>query len=86
MTTSAAGVKRIYLFFSYRGLESGVAWTRVLYRNGAPLQGSSLLWSLDGEGSSYFFFGSDEGYPAGKYRVEIRLGETVVNLFEFVVE
>jgi hypothetical protein len=86
MTKFSAGVKRIYLFFSYRGMASGVAWSRVLYRNGAALQGSSLLWSLDAEGSSYFFFGSDEGYTAGQYRVEIRLGDTVVSQFDFVVE
>ncbi len=85
VTTFQAGIRRIYLFFSYRGMESGVAWSRLLYRNGALLQGSSLLWSLDAEGSSYFYFGSDDGYAAGQYTVEIRLGDTVVSQFEFTV-
>lgn len=80
-----AGTQRIYLFISYRNMADGVAWSRVLYRNGAALQGSTLLWSMGREGSSYFFFGSDEGYPAGDYRVELMLGEDTVSGFDFRV-
>jgi outer membrane biosynthesis protein TonB len=80
-----AGTRRIYLFFSFRNMADGAAWSRILYRDGAPLQGSTLLWSMGGEGSSYFFFGSDEGYPPGNYRVELRLGDKVASEFEFRV-
>jgi hypothetical protein len=79
------GTTRIYLFISYRNMANGVAWSRVLYRDGAALQGSTLLWSMGAEGSSYFFFGSDEGYPAGDYRVELTLGDETSSTFEFRV-
>ena len=66
-------------------MEDGVAWSRILYRDGAPLQGSTLLWSMGGEGSSYFFFGSDTGYLPGDYRVELRLGDVVTSEYTFRV-
>ena len=84
-TEFPAGIGRIYLFISFRNMEDGVAWSRILYRDGAPLQGSTLLWSMGAEGSSYFFFGSDEGYPLGDYRVELRLGDETTSEFEFRV-
>ena len=84
-TEFPAGTARIYLFISFRNMEDGVAWSRVLYRDGAALQGSTLLWSMGAEGSSYFFFGSDEGYPPGEYRVELRLGDETTSEFEFTV-
>lgn len=80
-----AGTKRIYLFFSYRNMTDGVVWSRVLYRNGAMLQGGTLLWGMGQQGSSYFFFGSDEGYLPGDYRVELLIGADVVSEFEFRV-
>lgn len=84
-TEFSAGVRRIYLFISYRAMEDGVAWSRVLYRDGALFQGSTLLWSLGAEGASYFFFGYDEGYPPGEYRAALLLGDRVVSEFEFRV-
>lgn len=84
-TEFPTGTARIYLFISFRNMQDGVAWSRILYRDGAPLQGSTLLWSMGAEGSSYFFFGSDSGYPPGSYRVELRLGDKTASEFEFSV-
>lgn len=78
-----AGTTRIYLFISFRNMQNGVSWSRVLYRDGAALQGGTLLWSMGEEGSSYFFFGSDQGYPVGDYRVELSLDDKVTSEFEF---
>lgn len=84
-TAFDVGTRRIYLFFTFRDMEDGVAWTRILYREGAPLQGSTLLWSLGEEGSSYFFFGNADGYPAGHYDVQFLLGDDVMSEFSFDV-
>lgn len=80
-----AGIRRIYFFFSYRNLDNGVEWSRILYRDGTPVQGSNFLWSLGEEGSSYFFFGNPDGYAPGTYRVELRLGTQVASEFEFSI-
>ena len=66
-----AGVKRIYFFINFAHMENGVAWSRVLYRDGSAVQGNTLLWSLGSDGSSYFFFGDEAGYSSGNYEVRI---------------
>ena len=78
-----AGVQRIYLFIDFQQMDDGVGWSRVLFRDGVPIQGQSYLWSLDEEGSSYFFFGSDEGYPPGEYEVRLLLGDNQVSQYAF---
>jgi hypothetical protein len=80
-----AGVQRIYLFIDFQRMDDGVSWSRVLFRDGVPIQGQSYLWSLGEEGSSYFFFGSDEGYPAGEYEARLFLSDTTVSQFTFSI-
>ncbi len=81
----AAGLERIYLFFDYRDMDTGVVWSRVLYRDGQAVQGQAYLWSQDQDGTSYFFFGNHEGYPAGEYEVRLYLGETEASRFAFTI-
>jgi hypothetical protein len=81
-----AGMKRVYLFISFENMENGVAWSRVLYRDGVPVQGNTLLWSLGESGSSYFFFGSQDGYPAGEYEVRLFVGEEEASRTAFRIE
>ncbi len=49
-----AGVKRIYFFINFAHMENGVAWSRVLYRDGVAVQGNTLLWSLGSEWQQLF--------------------------------
>lgn len=84
-TTFEQGIRRIYLFVSFRNMDSGVAWSRVLYRNDQPVQGQAYLWSQGETGSSFFFFGNDDGYPPGDYEVRLYLGDEEVNRFEFTI-
>lgn len=78
-----AGIRRIYILFNYRQMQSGVYWTRILYRDGQPIQGQSYLWSLGASGSTYFFFGNESGYPSGDYEVRLFLGAKEVSRFAF---
>ncbi len=80
-----AGVQRIYLFIDFQRMDDGVSWSRVLFRDGVPIQGQSYLWSLGEEGSSYFFFGSDEGYPPGEYEARLFLSDTTISQFKFSI-
>lgn len=81
-----AGVDRLYFFIIYRDMTDGAAWSRVLYRDGVPIQGQAYLWSLGAEGASFFFFGSADGYAPGSYEVRMFLGEREISRFPFTVE
>ncbi len=80
-----AGVKRIYFFINFAHMENGVAWSRVLYRDGIAVQGNTLLWSLGSDGSSYFFFGDEAGYTPGTYEVRIFVDDQPVSQLQIDV-
>jgi hypothetical protein len=77
--------KRIYLFLKFHDMTPGVTWTRVLYRDDTPIQGQTYSWSMEGSGTSYFFFGSADGYPAGQYKVKIFLGSFEISHFVYIL-
>lgn len=79
------GIERIYLWYNYRDMDDGVVWSRVLYRDGVPVQGANYLWSLDSEGSHFFFFGNDDGYPPGSYEARLFIGENEVSRITFTI-
>ena len=66
-------------------MENGVAWSRVLYRDGVAVQGNTLLWSLGSDGSSYFFFGDEAGYTPGAYEVRLFVGDQEVSQLQIEV-
>jgi hypothetical protein len=70
-----AGVRQIYVLFRFEGMDNGVVWSRVLYREGVPIQGQSYLWALGEKGSSAFSWEDTDGYTAGEYEVRLFLGE-----------
>lgn len=80
-----AGVKRIYLYIAFEQMENDVAWSRVLYVNGTPVQGSTQLWTQGAAGKGSFFFGNPDGYAAGSYEVRLFLGDKPVSQYRFVV-
>jgi hypothetical protein len=85
-TAFAAGIRRIYLFMSFEHMTNGVAWSRVLLRDGVAVQGNTLLWSLGSDGNSYFFFGKDDGYAAGSYEARLFIGDHEVTSLHFDVQ
>jgi hypothetical protein len=84
-TEFAVGIERIYFFVQFDNMENGVAWTRILYREGIPIQGQSYRWSLGESGESYFFFGDADGYLPGSYEARIFIGEDEASRFSFTV-
>lgn len=81
-----AGLKRIYVFISYRSMNDGAVWSRVLYRDGLPVQGQAYLWSQGASGQSLFFFGNDAGYAQGEYEVRLYLGDEEASRFAFTIQ
>ncbi len=82
----AAGTRRIYLFMSFDHMVNGVAWSRVLLRDGVAVQGNTLLWGEGSAGSSYFFFGKDDGYEPGAYEVRLFIGDQEATRLQFTVQ
>jgi hypothetical protein len=80
-----AGLKRVYLFITFENMDNGVAWSRVLYRDGIPVQGQAYLWSMGAEGTSFFFFGNEDGYALGEYQVRLYIGSDEISRFSFRV-
>jgi hypothetical protein len=84
-TEFAAGIERIYFFVRFDNMENGVTWTRVLLREGVPIQGQSYRWGLGESGESYFFFGDASGYPPGNYEARIFISTEEASRLGFVV-
>jgi hypothetical protein len=82
----SAGIRRIYMFISYRDMRDMTVWSRVLYRDGVPVQGRAYLWTLGEEGSSFFFFGNENGFSSGNYEARLFLGDEEVSSFAFQIE
>lgn len=79
------GSTRIFFFFNYSQMDNGLAWSRILYREGVPVQGQSYQWSMGESGSAYFFFGDQNGYPPGQYEVRLFLGADETSHLTFTV-
>ncbi len=80
-----AGIQRLYFQMDYRIMDAGIGWSRILFYEGVPVQGQSYLWSLDENGSTIFFFGDENGYPAGDYEIRLFIGQEVVSTFAFTL-
>ena len=82
-----AGTTRIYLFVEFTGMAQGVLWRRELYRGGQKIDGNSYLWGLETDGTGYFFFGDDSGFPPGDYEIRLYIGSNPdpVNIATFTI-
>ena len=70
-----AGITRIYLFVEFLGMEEGLLWKRQLYHEDTLVDGGAYLWGLENAGTTYFFFGDDGGFEAGRYEIRLYLGD-----------
>jgi hypothetical protein len=84
-TTFESGIRRIYFFFTFEGMDDGVAWTHLLYLDELPVQGRNALWNLGGAGEGFFFIGLDEGFPPGEYELQLIAGNKEPSRLRFTV-
>jgi hypothetical protein len=81
-----AGITRIYFWITYSAMTDGAAWTRLLLRDGEPIQGGGYLWSGGETGTAAYFFGDAEGFPPGEYTLRLLLADQPVSEMVFIVE
>lgn len=73
-----AGITRLYFWVAYRGMVDGVAWERLLLRDGRVIQGGAYLWNGGAEGTALYFFGDAEGFTPGEYEIRLAFSGVTV--------
>lgn len=73
-----AGITRLYFWVAYRGMVDGVAWERLLLRDGRVIQGGAYLWNGGAEGTALHFFGDAEGFAPGEYEIRLAFSGVTV--------
>lgn len=77
-TTFPVGIPRIYIWMEYDDMADGLSWSRVLLINGEVVRSESELWDGGTEGTTYYWFEAQGGWPAGRYEVQVYIGERLV--------
>ena len=83
-----AGIRTIYLFFAYRNMAPGTAWSHVWLWDNRELGRTDEKWPDDygATGTAYRFFNVQKGYQPGAYQVRLLVNNQVVASASFVVE
>jgi hypothetical protein len=93
-----SGDYRLYFFFEYQGMATGVTWTYGWYREGEYIEGNTCLWGVDMEtevgpcpriggsaGSNYLYFRMPGGYEPGTYEVHVWIEERFQIVAQFTI-
>lgn len=86
-TAFIAGTRRIYFFVLFDDMAAGVQWRRELYRDDELVDQSRYQWGKENAGTTYFFFGNNEGFAPGDYEIRLYIGESdePISASEFTV-
>ncbi len=86
-TEFAAGSHAIYLFFSYSGMENGVARTFAWYKDGEfwPRCSSYGLWDWGARGATHFYCRPSDGWEPGEYEIRVFVEFRLQGIARFVV-
>lgn len=80
-----AGDHYVYLFFSYRGMSEGVAWTFAVYRERELLDSFTQLWPWGPEGRTYIYYKPPEGYRPGVYEMRLFIEDRLQGIAQFTI-
>lgn len=78
-TSFPVGTPRIYYWVSFSNMENGLSWSRVLLLNGTVVRSESESWERGTEGTAYYWFDAQGGWPAGSYEVQFYLGDRLAD-------
>jgi hypothetical protein len=85
------GDHRVYLFFTYEGMQNGVATTFAWYKNGELLDSDTWAWGLAegrewGEaGRTYYYYKPPEGWEPGDHQVHVFIETRLQGTAQFVI-
>ena len=81
-----APVDTIYVFIRYRGMDDNLPWTVRLTRNGEVMQEQSAVWRLGQRGQDFFPLEHEQGFPVGRYNLELRVSDETVARWQFFID
>lgn len=77
-TIFPAGARRLYFWLAFSDMADGVSWSRVLLLDGEVVRSESETWERGAEGTAYYWFEAQGGWPAGSYEVQFFIGDRLV--------
>lgn len=80
------GTRQMHVIMDYAGMQNGVQWSWVLYREGAPVKGGAYLWTMGESGTHTFTLREAQGYPSGAYQLRLFLGQAPVADYAITVQ
>ena len=80
------GIKRVYVFFSYRGMEKGRDWAHAWYLDGEEIWSQSRKWRRGGEGIAWVYMEFSAGFPPGEYEVRLYIDHKLQEKVKFTVQ
>lgn len=84
-TTFSRGAPRVYCFIEFDGLQTGVQWAWAIFKDGEFLDGRALLWGNQSSGTTYFFYGQENGLDVGQYELRLYIGDTQATSASFAI-
>ena len=77
--------KKLFSFFEFADMRSGVAWRHVWYKESEELGSEGALWEWGSHGQAHVFFSPVGGFTPGRYMVQIYVGGELKRTGTFVV-
>ena len=84
-TVFPTGIPRVYYWVEFDNMVNGVSWSQVLLLNGTVIRSESEAWDRGEEGTAYYFFGAQDGWPAGSYEIRFYLGDQLVASATYII-
>jgi hypothetical protein len=78
-TAFPVGTPRIYYWVTFSNMQNGISWSRVLLLDGTVVRSESESWERGTEGTAYYWFDAQGGWPAGAYEVQFYLGDQLAD-------
>jgi hypothetical protein len=74
----------IYVFYEFRNMTNGIAWSHRWFRGSAEVGSESNLWNYGLEGRGYLFFSPAVG--PGQYEIRLYIGDKIMASAPFEIQ
>lgn len=84
-TEFPVGTQRVYFWLEFANMVNGLSWSQVLLLNGAVVRSESEAWSQGAEGTAFYWFEAQGGWPGGRYEIQFYLGDRLAASATFAI-